>query len=127
MDGMETSGDDPDGRGPARAAARDSLFLLTVITSMDGVEIGKARVRNLSATGLMADCERQLGKGDRINMEMRGVGLVSGTIAWARGERIGVAFDHPIDPQLARRPVGKTSPDSAMPDYLRPIKRSFQL
>ena len=109
------------GQEPARKARRDSLFLLTVMTSPDGMELGSARVRNLSATGMMADIERPLAKGDRVSTELRGVGRVSGTVAWARDDRVGIAFDEPIDPQLARKPVGSAAKDSSVPSYLRPL------
>jgi hypothetical protein len=110
--------DDISDRGPARSAPRDSLFLLTTISTPEGVSLGRARVRNLSATGLMADCERAIPADVRIHCDLRGVGQVAGTVAWAREEKIGVAFDEPIDPQLARKPVGNST-QPMMPDYLR--------
>ncbi|MGK2912259.1 MAG: PilZ domain-containing protein [Sphingobium sp.] len=106
-------------RGPARQSRRDSLFLLTILSCPDGSELGSARVRNLSATGLMADCEKPFTPGDRVSMKLRGVGNVQGMIAWVKSDRIGVTFDKPIDPQLARRPVADAG-TAAMPDYLRP-------
>ena len=110
------------GRGPARSAPRDSLFLLTSLSTPEGVPLGKARVRNLSATGLMADCERAVPAGTRLCFELRGIGAVAGTVAWSRDDRIGVAFDASIDPQLARKPVAKGAQGSAMPDYLRTVQ-----
>ena len=105
-------------RGPARSAPRDSLFLLSNLTSSEGEPLGRARVRNLSATGLMADCERPVLAGTRIVLELRGVGQVSGRVVWSRDDKIGVAFDEEIDPQLARKPV--SSGDSQRPpSYLR--------
>ncbi|ATP18817.1 MULTISPECIES: PilZ domain-containing protein [Sphingobium] len=106
-------------RGPARSAPRDSLFLLTSLSTIDGVDLGKARVRNLSATGLMADCERAIPAGTRLRLELRGVGLVEGSVAWSRDDKIGFAFDAPIDPQLARKPVANGVSRQALPDYLR--------
>ena len=114
MDDERTMAD----RGPARTAPRDSLFLLTSFATPEGAPLGKARVRNLSATGLMADCERAVPAGARIEFDLRGVGKVSGVVAWSRGEKIGIAFDTPIDPQLARKPVS-TSNQQGLPDYLR--------
>ncbi len=110
-------------RGPARTAPRDSLFLLTNITTAEGISLGKARVRNLSAVGLMADCERPIARGARIVVELRGVGLVTGRVAWAQADRIGVAFDELIDPQLARKPVGTKRSEAQLPDYLRPLTK----
>lgn len=107
-------------RGPARAAPRDSLFLLTTFSTPEGAQLGKARIRNLSATGLMADCERAVPAGIQVVFELRGVGQVTGRIAWSRADKIGLAFDEPIDPQLARKPVGGgPQSQSALPDYLR--------
>lgn len=110
-------------RGPARTAPRDSLFLLTSLVSQDGAPLGKARVRNLSATGLMADCERSVPAGTQLTLELRGIGHVSGSVAWSREDKIGVAFDEPIDPQLARKPVSSVQPGAVVPDYLRSTLR----
>ncbi|KFL44813.1 hypothetical protein IL54_0179 [Sphingobium sp. ba1] len=105
-------------RGPARTAPRDSLFLLTSFATPEGAPLGKARIRNLSATGLMADCERAIPADAKVEFELRGVGKVSGVVAWSRDDKIGIAFDAPIDPQLARKPVS-TSNQQGLPDYLR--------
>jgi hypothetical protein len=110
--------EDSDGRGPARIAPRDSLFLLTAFTTPQGVSLGKARVRNLSATGLMADCDAAVSKGQSVIVELRGVGRVPGAIAWSRNGRVGIVFDSPIDPQLARKPMNEGK-SRGMPDYLR--------
>ena len=107
-------------RGPARAAPRDSLFLLTTLSTPEGAQLGKARVRNLSATGLMADCERAVPAGIQIICDLRGIGKVTGVVAWSREDKIGLAFDEPIDPQLARKPVGVAATQQTLvPDYLR--------
>ncbi|ETI60007.1 MULTISPECIES: PilZ domain-containing protein [Sphingobium] len=105
-------------RGPARSSPRDSLFLLTSLRTPQGESMGRARIRNLSASGLMADCERPVPVGLRIELELRGIGKVSGVVAWSRESKIGLAFDEPIDPQLARRPVSSGATQQ-MPDFLR--------
>lgn len=112
-------------RGPARAAPRDSLFLLTSFMTPEGVPLGKARVRNLSATGLMADCERGVPAGIKVEFELRGIGKMTGTVAWARGDKIGLAFDEPIDPQLARKPVSTGAAQQTVSDYLRLHQRGL--
>lgn len=109
---------DSSDRGPARSAPRDSLFLLTSFSTPEGAPLGKARIRNLSATGLMADCERAVPAGARLEFDLRGIGKVTATVAWARGDKVGLAFDEPIDPQLARKPVSNGVAQQ-LPDYLR--------
>lgn len=118
---MDKSQDFLADRGPARAAPRDSLFLLTNITTMEGASLGKARVRNLSAVGLMADCERPIACDARIILELRGVGLVTGKVVWVQADKIGVAFDELIDPQLARKPINANRAEGHLPDYLRSL------
>lgn len=115
--------DNEDGDKTENRAKRDSLFLLTTIGHEGGTPLGQARVRNLSATGLMADCDYMFRQGDRIEVALRGVGQVSGQIAWARGNRIGVSFDRSIDPLQARKPV-QIAPADDMPPYLRHLNRA---
>ena len=105
-----------------RRAPRDSLLLLTVVTDETGEALGKARVRNLSALDMMADCDILLQKGNRLVVELRGIGEVPGEVAWVRAGRVGMAFDREVDPRLARRPMGKSNGDP-MPMYLRPLLR----
>ncbi|MFX7984907.1 PilZ domain-containing protein, partial [Acinetobacter baumannii] len=66
----------------------------------------QVRVRNLSAGGLMAEVPEALAIGTPVEVEVRGIGWVLGRIAWAAAGRVGVAFEHEIDPRMARKPVG---------------------
>lgn len=104
-----------------REAKRDSLFLLTALCLPDGQEVCKLRVRNLSAKGLMADCPAAVEKGQQVMVDLRGIGPVSGSVVWTAGERLGIAFDHPINPTKARTPI-RRSPHP-LPDYLRPVRK----
>lgn len=106
-------------RGPARSGVRSSLLLLTQLRSTEGAALGRARIRNLSATGLMADCEHVVDNGARVDLELRGIGRIRGTVVWVRNDRIGLSFDDPIDPQLVRKPVSGGGSGHVLPDYLR--------
>lgn len=86
--------------------ARDSLFLLADLTIDGSSEQHKVKVRNLSAGGMMVESDLDVIQGQRIMALLRNIGPVRGEIAWARSGRFGVAFDRPIDPKLARNPVG---------------------
>ena len=50
---------------------------------------------------------------------VRNIGLVGGTVAWARDGKFGMAFDCQIDPSGARRPVGTGKINTNVPDFLR--------
>jgi hypothetical protein len=108
-----------------RAEPRDSMFLSATIRHADSGENWPLRVRNISAGGLMADCGATFQRGDRVELELRGVGLQRGMIAWTMGDRIGVAFEKPINPMLARKPVGqgRTPVASASEEVKRPWLR----
>ncbi|WP_030541476.1 PilZ domain-containing protein [Sphingobium sp. DC-2] len=110
-------------RGPARTGPRDSLFLLTSLESTEGAPLGRARVRNLSATGMMADCERPVPAGIDLLMELRGIGWIRGKVVWSRDDKIGVEFAHEIDPHMARKPVSRDTQRQA-PIHFRPSKTS---
>ncbi len=86
--------------------ARDSLFLMARLRTPSLPDTYTVRVRNLSAGGLMAEFETPLDRDTPIEVEVRGLGWVPGRVAWFTQGRTGVAFDTPIDPQRARKPVG---------------------
>lgn len=100
-----------------RAGARDSL-MLTANFRIAGRPDEQVRVRNLSSGGMMAEYAAPIDRGTIVQVEVRGVGWVSGKIAWATDGRVGVAFDTDIDPMLARKPVGK---GSHTPAFVKPI------
>jgi len=102
---------------PKRELDRDSLFLKAELRFVDGDNCGEVRIRNLSAGGLMAEAPVLTKRGDKVQLELRNIGRVTGHVAWVAQGRFGVAFDHPIDPKLARKPVGQTK--SEVPRYLR--------
>lgn len=92
--------------GSQRAWARDSLFLTAQLTFAGELTVREVRVRNLSEGGLMVDCARVKDPGTAVTLTMRGIGKVGGKVAWCTEGRIGIALDAPIDPKLARKPVG---------------------
>lgn len=104
--------DDP---ASQRNAVRDSLFLAATLRI--GEEESQVRVRNLSAGGLMAEYAQTVRSGEPVQINVRGVGWTRGHIAWSAEGRIGIAFDSPIDPKLARKPVGTAE---RAPLYTRP-------
>lgn len=93
-----------------RQAARDSLFLSTEVTVAGALKPVTVRVRNLSAGGMMIDGNAIFHEGAVVSAALRGIGTVSGRIAWIIEERAGVSFDEEIDPKGARAPVAAAKP-----------------
>jgi hypothetical protein len=89
----------------ARSAPRDSLFMLADLRVEQSAEARRVRVRNLSDAGMMGEGQIRIQRGNRVAVELRSVGTVYGTVAWVQDDRFGVAFDHDIDSQKARRPL----------------------
>lgn len=87
-----------------RNDSRDSLFLAAQL-QVGALPAEQVRVRNLSAGGMMAEYPSAVEIGTSVRVELRGIGEVGGSIAWATDGRIGIAFDDPIDPMRARKPV----------------------
>jgi len=102
---------------PKRQLDRDSLFLKAELRFIDGDDCGEVRIRNLSAGGLMAEAPVLTKRGDNVRIELRNIGRITGYVAWVAQGRFGIAFDHPIDPKLARKPVGQSKLE--LPKYLR--------
>ena len=104
-----------------RASERRNFFLSTTLTTSSHGQI-PARVRNLSAGGMMievaSDPDPELASGQRLVAELRNIGRVKGEIAWARGRRFGIKFDNTIDPEQARKPV---TAGEGTPDYIKPV------
>lgn len=119
---------DMDDGGAAEAARqrkepRDSMFLQAMVC-LNGSGAGLSlRVRNLSAGGMMVDCDQDCAKDDAVMVELRGIGHVRGRIAWRAGGRIGIAFDDPVDPHLARVPVMAPPPPRVQDMRIATIER----
>jgi len=88
-----------------RQVNRDSLFLLAHLR-LDGQEtVHRIKVRNLSAGGMMAEGDVAVMRGSLVNIELRNIGWVDGSVAWKQDNRFGIAFVDEIDPLMAREPV----------------------
>jgi len=104
-----------------RGDARDSLLLSASFRVVGEDAETQVRVRNLSAGGLMAELSRQIDRGAPVEVNVRGVGWVSGYIAWVAAGRIGVAFDQPIDPLAARKPVVAPRKRTTLDKPIKPL------
>ncbi|WP_221215052.1 PilZ domain-containing protein [Sphingomonas desiccabilis] len=106
----------PEGRHK-RAQDRDSLLLTATLRRVGRGDPVPVRIRNLSAGGLMAEHGPVLPVGAEVEIDLRGVGLVRGVVAWSTEGRVGIAFVEEIDPKAARKPVAVRTPEA------KPLKR----
>jgi hypothetical protein len=88
-----------------RQVGRDSLFLLAQVRVGEQKNPVRVKVRNLSAGGMMAEGDVDVMRGACVEIELRNLGWVKGSVAWVQGNRFGIAFVDEIDPKLARAPV----------------------
>jgi PilZ domain len=102
-----------------RGTGRDSLLLKAILRFPSSKDEREVRIRNLSAGGLMAEAPTRVARGEKIEVNLRNIGWISGSVVWVAEDRLGIAFDHPIDPADARKPV-KTS-DHDVPRYLQKL------
>ena len=102
-----------------RNISRDSLFILAELRVDGGDGEHRVKVRNLSAGGMMAEGSVKVVRGVRVEVSLRNVGWVAGTVAWVQDNRFGVAFAEDVDPAVIRVPV--TAGDEQPPRRLKSI------
>ena len=67
----------------------------------------------------MAETSVRAVRGEIVEINLRSVGWITGHVAWITEGRLGIAFDHPIDPKAVRKPVGYGESD--LPSYLKKL------
>jgi hypothetical protein len=102
-----------------RALDRDSLFLKAILKFASVAQEADVRIKNLSAGGLMAETPIRVARGEKVEINLRNVGWIGGNVAWVTEGRMGIAFDHPIDPMVVRKPVGQSNGE--IPQYLQKL------
>jgi hypothetical protein len=96
-----------------RQLARDSLFVMADLR-LDGVD-GEHRIkmRNLSSGGMMGEGAVRVSRGASVQVNVRNIGWVEGTVAWVQDNRFGVAFVEEVDPAAVRMaPAAASSPEA---------------
>jgi hypothetical protein len=89
-----------------RQIERDSLFVMADLR-VDGVDSDqRVKVRNLSAGGMMAEGGVKVQTGAAVEVNIRNIGWIEGSVAWVQENRFGIAFHEEIDPKVARAPLG---------------------
>lgn len=104
-----------------RGLDRDSLLLKANLRFPRTKDEGEVRIRNLSAGGLMAEAPLRVARGELVEIHLRSIGWITGHVAWVTEGRLGIAFDHPINPKDARKSVGST--EYEIPTYLKKLDK----
>jgi hypothetical protein len=110
---------DEAGAASKRTRSRDSLFLVAQLRLGSEQAVREVRVRNLSEGGLMVELDRLVEVGTPVTLELRGIGEITGKVAWGVEGRLGIALDSPIDPKKARKPIGGSKSVAATPFYAK--------
>lgn len=96
-----------------RSVTRDSLFLLANVRVEQKADQHRVRVRNLSDGGMMGEGTIKISRGNRVEVQLRNVGTVMGSVAWVQDQRFGIAFDEEVDSQSARAPSNAGAQEDA--------------
>jgi PilZ domain len=105
-----------------RGKSRESIFLSANLKFEGVTAETAARIRNISAGGMMVDCSVAFAIGHRVVATIKNIGEVQGRVAWSVAPRMGIAFDYEVDPKSVRVQVGGTvvdmnyAPRSASPN-----------
>ena len=99
-----------------RQIERDSLFVMADLRVEGVAEETRVKVRNLSAGGMMAEGNVRVQPGAAVEINIRNIGWIDGSVAWVQDNRFGIAFREEIDPKVARAPLTN---DSAPPRFVR--------
>jgi hypothetical protein len=93
----------------SRETLRENLIASAALRLAGQSEDYSVTIRNLSATGLMAEGDVAVLPGITVSIAVPNIGWVNGMVAWVQDDRFGVAFQQEVDPAQAlppRRPHG---------------------
>lgn len=90
------------GRKELRHAPRTAVAVQTVLRAL-GTHGHPAIVRDLSASGFMAETDQEFIPGETARLQLPEIGFVSARVIWGSNGKVGGEFDQPIKPApLAR-------------------------
>lgn len=81
----------------ARHAPRAAVAVQTVLRAL-GTHGHPAIVRDLSASGFMAETDQEFIPGETARLQLPDIGFISARVVWSGGGKVGGAFDQPIKP-----------------------------
>lgn len=103
-----------------RQIERDSLFVMADLRVEGAEGEHRVKIRNLSSGGAMAEGEVKVQPGAGIEVNIRNIGWVEGSVAWVQDNRFGIAFRDEIDPKVARASFSNGAASSRILPPVRP-------
>jgi PilZ domain len=105
---------------------RDSLFMLACLRLNGQEPVRRVKIRNLSPGGLLAEGDMRVVTGTPLEIELRNLGWIAGSVAWVQENRFGIAFAEEIDPKSVR---AAQAPSLGEPSFvpLRPLSTMNQV
>lgn len=88
-----------------RTASRESYYLKAELQIGEGRLQHPAKVRNLSATGMMVEAGVEVRDGEKLSVRLRNIGWVTGAATWVEEGRFGVILEERIDPRQVREAI----------------------
>lgn len=110
-----------------RQIERDSLFVMADLRVEGAGETLRVKVRNLSAGGMMAEGDANVRPGTGVEVNIRNIGWIEGSVAWVQDNRFGIAFREEIDPKVARAPLPRSVPPRIVTDPAHNPRRGVSL
>lgn len=106
-----------------RIAQRHPLIWRGIVRrQLDSMQV---RLRNVSSTGALVDCERPLPAGAEVKLDLADAGLIPATVSWAISEQAGLRFAEPFDlTSLTRAKPEIAAPHWEQPAYLKDASRA---
>lgn len=89
----------------SRDARLTTILLVGKIITRTGDHL--CRVRNISADGMLVECDTPLSVDEPVTIELRNLNVVTAHVRWIRDGRIGIQFDATADVEdLLQQPAG---------------------
>ncbi|MFL6732362.1 MAG: EAL domain-containing protein [Sphingomicrobium sp.] len=83
-----------------------------------GGETVELRLRNISSSGALAECNVPVTPGTELTIDIVGVGPVRGIVRWAQARKFGIQFDHQFD-------LGRLAPKKETRQDVRILRPSY--
>ncbi len=104
-----------------RGAARHPLIWSGIVHH--DYEWDSVRLRNISTTGALLECQMSLPVGATVYLELGGAGRLESTVSWSRGSQVGLSFREPFDVPSLSKLKPEVAPEQSPQPHFAPYGR----